>query len=141
MTKPGGGRPDIYVEGSYVYEVVVDGVVRYVGKGSKTDRMRSHLLARYSPKCHFHRLLALAWYENKEIYARLLVDGLSEEAAYAAERNRIASMPDGQLWNVKPGGGVKRKGFDRRVRLKDRWIDARRTVDVGETGLVGCGLS
>jgi hypothetical protein len=98
----------------YVYEILVDGVVRYVGKGSGR-RVRVHKsiarninAVRAAGKrirtSDFYNNLAKALRQGREIEHRIVEDGLTEAAAFRAEAARIASLGYGQLWNETPGG-------------------------------------
>lgn len=100
---------------AYVYELLVDGVVRYVGMG-KGNRVTVHLSIanRINRKIaggenvtaqRVHLLLAEAIRDGATITNQFVFQGLTNEAARALEVQRIASWPSGQLWNSHPGGG------------------------------------
>lgn len=100
----------------YVYEVLVDGVVRYVGKGTKSRRHHHRKIARQAARrifdgLHlkglrsFHKRLALALLAGSEITSRIVIDGLTSGAAYLMEIDMIAEQHKaGNLWNVTGGG-------------------------------------
>ena len=99
---------------AYVYAIVVDGVIRYIGKGSG-GRARAHLrivrsIARRRAAgevirtSHFYNRLTKAWLGGAEIEERILIDGLTHSAALEAEIATIAHYPTPQLWNLWPGG-------------------------------------
>ncbi len=93
----------------YVYQIVVDGVVRYIGKGSGA-RWKSHVAkakrlnairatgATASVSVFYNRL-AKAIRNGATIEQRLVMTGFAEPESYEMERAAIAVMPDGQLWN------------------------------------------
>ncbi len=103
---------------SYVYTVLVDGVVRYIGKGSG-NRVRRHLQiakrlikARASGRklkaAYFHNKLAKAVLAGSFVVTSILVSGMSEQDAYDREAAEIESAPSGQLWNRWSFGGGRR---------------------------------
>ncbi|MGY8661758.1 hypothetical protein Q3C01_05235 [Bradyrhizobium sp. UFLA05-109] len=106
---------------AYVYAIVVDGVIRYVGKGSG-GRARAHMrivrsIARRRAAgelvqaSYFYNRLTKAWLAGAEIEERMLISGLDHEAAFQAEIETIASFPSDQLWNFWPGGEGSSKGY------------------------------
>lgn len=115
--------------GAYVYAIIVDGVVRYVGKGRgsrslshvrtverlakrKTDRAPSGVQRRL-----YGRLLD-AFECGAKLDTAIIADGMSDDAAYQREITEIASAPAGQLWNILEGGiGITSAG------AKSRWDD------------------
>lgn len=95
---------------AYVYAIVVDGVVRYIGKG-RGRRLKKHLSvarrlltgdARGAQVVQ--RRLSKALSLGASVEERVLVSGLSDADAYDRERAEIASFPNGQLWNLTDGG-------------------------------------
>lgn len=111
--------------GSYVYEIVVDGVVRYIGKGTG-DRAWRHIsfaegiirrrdAGEKIKTQKFYNKLAKAIRANSKVEYRIVMDGImSNKAAFAAEVSAIASVPVGQLWNVLSGGqGADSEHFKR----------------------------
>lgn len=99
---------------AYVYAIVVDGVVRYIGKGigRRLFRHRTHALlvtrrraeGRQVKSSLFYNKLAKALARGDSVEERIVFNGLSESQAYEIEREEIASAPKGQLWNVFEGG-------------------------------------
>lgn len=98
----------------YVYAYVVDGVVRYIGKGS-TTRLHQHMqivrrIARTRSEGktvkaeYFHNKLCKEWLRGAAVEPRVIADGLTEVEAYERERVEIAAVVAGQLWNQKSGG-------------------------------------
>jgi hypothetical protein len=104
----------------YVYEIVVDGIVRYVGKG-KGVRCKQHIgvagarlvrraLGEYVKPNHFYDRLEQAIAHTRRIEVRLAFEGLEEADAWQAERDtisfhgRIEFETSGTLWNRSGGG-------------------------------------
>lgn len=98
----------------YVYAIKVDGIVRYIGKGTN-GRMRFHytvalpMIANGSKRyrSRFYTKLYDAWSKGATITAAVVADGLTEKQANKGERAVIAdyrARKPGQLWNVQPGG-------------------------------------
>ena len=99
----------------YVYQIKVDGIVRYVGKG-KGLRMYSHMkevrerlnrdfkLDRVWPL--LQRNLTEAVMKGAEVTEEVLTEGLTEKASYELEHKLFKEFVfDGkreQLWNVIP---------------------------------------
>lgn len=114
--------------GSYVYEIVVDGVVRYIGKGTG-DRVVRHF--KKAQQCmrarrageriritRFYDLLSDALNRGLVVGYNIVASDLTSEAALEREISEIASVPSSQLWNVLPGGlGVTSEC------MKHRWAD------------------
>lgn len=100
---------------AYVYAVLVDGVVRYLGKGTGR-RHRDHLykatrIVKYGPERarrmragQFHLRLAESLKAGATITDVILADRLSDGEAYERERMEIAKVCPGQLWNIDLGG-------------------------------------
>lgn len=102
---------------AYVYSIVVDGVVRYIGKGSgvRQKRAKEHLRAAKELSKrraggekiwarHFIYKLARAWENGSKIEHVIVADGLEDAEAYAREIDEIARWPREQLWNREAGG-------------------------------------
>jgi len=108
---------------AYVYAVLVDGVIRYFGKGSakggKLSRFHDHMRAMrrmirhaaegLSPPSHdrhteLARNLAHEWLDGVIIAEHIIVDDLTDEEAFDREIVEIAARPKGQLWNISRGG-------------------------------------
>lgn len=98
----------------YLYHIIVDGVVRYVGKGSGYRAQQHLTIARRlmrtradggkAKASYFHNKLAKAMKSGSLIQHQIVADQLSEDDAYGREMEAIASAPVGQLWNQKSGG-------------------------------------
>jgi hypothetical protein len=97
----------------YVYEIRVDGVVRYIGKGCN-DRIYSHLVeakrtaSRSEVKIrnlfpHFRKLLVSAVRRGLIITEKIISSKLTDAEAYAMEWQMIWDYHKrhaGQLWNT-----------------------------------------
>lgn len=105
---------------AYVYVIVVDGIVRYVGKGS-TTRVRAHMrivksIARRRAAgenvraSYFYNRLTKAWLMGAEIQESIIIDQLTDHEAFQREIAEIAAAPQGQLWNYWRGGEGGSKG-------------------------------
>jgi hypothetical protein len=115
---------------AYVYAVLVDGVVRYVGKG-RNGRMYSHLIeakrsaARCAPDTsglypRMHRKLVDAVRAGSQVTESAIVPGLTDKAAYRLESRIIGEFHKhraGQLWNT-----IDERFMDPRF-LPDEWDD------------------
>lgn len=99
---------------AFVYAITVDGVVRYIGKGSG-GRIREHILAMRKiarrraagekvVASHFYNRLVKAFLSGADISWTVIEDGLSHDDAFRRERSEIAAAPGGQLWNLREGG-------------------------------------
>jgi hypothetical protein len=97
---------------AYVYAILVDGIVRYIGKGSG-DRMRYHLKIVRSivrrraageavSTTKFYNRLAKSWRAGADIQMHVIADGLTDQEAFDREVVEIASANG--LWNEAPGG-------------------------------------
>lgn len=120
------------MKNAYVYAIVVDGVTRYIGKGSNR-RMREHFkiirsMARrraagetvQAPSAFYEKLCA-AYLAGCEIDSTIVVDGLTHEEAFRAEVAERDRYPAGQLWN-------EGRCWDKpeyRNRQRARWNDSR----------------
>jgi hypothetical protein len=104
--------PDV-VATAYIYEIWVDGVLRYVGKG-RNGRAYCHVKeARRSEKrCgrktshlypYFHRKLVEAMRRGLCITEKIIISGLTDRDAYRIEERMIGELHksrSGQLWNT-----------------------------------------
>jgi hypothetical protein len=99
----------------YVYAIYVDGVLRYIGKGSngrlyvrviearRINRRRAHGAKTDRTSTNFYRKLAEAMRGGATITEQITDPGLSELEAYKIERMKIEAMHQrnpGQLWNT-----------------------------------------
>jgi hypothetical protein len=100
--------------GCYVYEIIVDGVVRYIGKG-RGNRMHKHAVAarrlirlRESGEKvrarKFLNKLAKSMRSGSSIDIRVVCDNMSDESAFAMEMEKISALGRSQLWNSTEGG-------------------------------------
>jgi hypothetical protein len=115
---------------AYVYAILVDGIVRYVGKGSGR-RLRTHekivrgILRRrasgeFAPApSNFYERLISAYQDGSEILPLILVDGLTHPEAFRLEIVARDLYPQTQLWNA----GKCWDNPDYRERQKARWLD------------------
>jgi hypothetical protein len=101
--------------GYYVYTITVAGVVRYIGKG-KGQRLYSHMKeVRSRLKRDFRiqnigsilqRNLTKAFRSGAQVMEQVLIDDLTEKAAYKLEydkmREHVFAGKREQLWNVIP---------------------------------------
>lgn len=108
---------------AYVYAIIVDDVVRYIGKGTG-NRADKHLRIMHSilrrraagelvRATHLHNRMAKAWRNGSSIEIEILIDGLTDDAAFAKEIELIASIRVGQLWNQTIGGENPPKAISR----------------------------
>jgi hypothetical protein len=99
----------------YVYAVYVDGVVRYIGKGSN-GRVHFHVIEarrinsrrargantdRTATK--FYRKLAEAMRHGAIITEEIMLDGLTNQGAYRIEKQKVEELQKqkrDQLWNT-----------------------------------------
>jgi LEM3-like protein len=115
---------------SYIYAIVVDGVVRYIGKG-RNGRMYTHLIEakRTSARCpaetdhlypRMHRKLVETVRARSQIIETVITSGLTDRAAYRLESRMIGEFHKfrvGQLWNT-----IDERFLDPRY-LPDEWDD------------------
>jgi hypothetical protein len=115
---------------SYVYAIIVDGVVRYIGKG-RNGRMYTHLIEakRTSARCpadtshlspRMHRKLVETIRAGSQIIETVITSGLTDQAAYRLESRIISEFHKfraSQLWNT-----IDERFLDTRY-LPDEWDD------------------
>lgn len=106
----------------YVYEILVGGIVRYVGKG-RGVRAKSHVAMAHGINRRreagelvrtqkFYNRLAKALKLGQEVSIRIIAEGLTSPEAFALEIDTIASHSG--LWNELPGGqGADSRHFKR----------------------------
>lgn len=100
--------------GAYVYALLVDGVVRYVGKGRRY-RVTEHF--RWAREINrrraageklkalpVHNRLAKALRTGAVLSYQIIAFGLDDAAAYQREKEEIAAIGVDNLWNVTRGG-------------------------------------
>lgn len=98
----------------FLYHIIVNGVVRYIGKGSgsrhldharKARRVNRLRTSGQSVKAsRFINRLAKALKEGALVTEAVTCRFQTEEAALVAEREQIGMAPNGQLWNGNEGG-------------------------------------
>ena len=114
-----------------VYEVLVDGVVRYIGMGSaKRGSIHVSIARRVKRKSasglrdlsalNVHLRLAKAISQNAVIEHRIILNDLTRADAKEHEKRAIAAAPKGQLWNRHSGGGGAVPD-----RMKELWADPK----------------
>jgi hypothetical protein len=99
----------------YVYALYVDGVVRYIGKGSngrlhfhviearRINRRRARGANTNRTATNFYRKLAEAMRHGATITEEIVLDGLTNNEAYRIEKQKIEELHKqnrGQLWNT-----------------------------------------
>jgi hypothetical protein len=99
----------------YVYAIYVDGVVRYIGKGSngrmhfhpiEARRINSRRARGANTDCtatKFYRKLAEAMRHGATITEEIMLDGLTNQEAYRIEKQKIEELHKqkrDQLWNT-----------------------------------------
>jgi hypothetical protein len=142
--RAGARSRDMTADGAYVYALVVDGVERYIGKGSGVPlkRAKEHLLrarrllrrraaGEAAQGTRLQNKLAKALSDGSAIREVVIADALSHEEAFRREISEIAARPEGQLWNLDSGGlGAGRVGTE--TRLKQSAIGKARALDPEE---------
>ena len=128
--------------GYYVYTISVAGVIRYIGKG-KGLRLYSHMKeVRSRLKRDFRiqsigsilqRNLTKAFLSGAKVIEQVLIDNLTEKAAYKLEYDKLreyvfAGKRD-QLWNVIPASiqtpqeiQAYTERLQRNLNSRDRWV-------------------
>jgi coenzyme F420-reducing hydrogenase alpha subunit len=129
-TQHGGPPGRTRRSAAYVYAIIVDGVVRYIGKG-RHGRMYTHLIEakRTSARCsrntahlspRMHRKLVEAVRAGSQIIETVIKSGLTDRATYQLERRMIGEFHKfraGQLWNT-----IDERFLDPRY-LPEEWDD------------------
>jgi hypothetical protein len=121
-------RPPSETGSAYVYAILIDGMVRYLGKG-RNERMYAHLIeamrsatrrrarpTRVGPR--MHRRLVEAVRSGADIKEEIIVGGLTDQRAYRLESRLIAEFHKfrtDQLWNT-----IDERFMDRRW-LPEKW--------------------
>ena len=118
------------MKGAYVYAVLVDGTVRYIGKGSgrrlwahekivrsmARRRAAGEVIVAESP---FYEKLCIAYLSGANIEAIILRDGISHDQAFRDEIAERKKFPPTQLWNT--GDCWDRPEY--RAKQMARWAD------------------
>ena len=112
---------------SYVYRILVDGVPRYIGKGTGW-RLPGHLavLTGRKPRERIHGLMIEAAAAGAVVTGDKVAEGLTHHQAQNLEREMVAAATG--LWNLAPGGG----GFNSRMAAKG-WADPEKAAAYGIT--------
>lgn len=124
--------------GAYVYEIVVDGIVRYVGKG-RGRRHKVHLqiarrinrerqAGRTCKALKFHNRLAKSLIRGAAIEVRVVLSGVDDETAFAKEIELISAAAPAQLWNEAPGGEGLRSDYARALWQDPDYREKRRIL-------------
>lgn len=117
----------------YVYEVIVDGDVRYVGKGRGRRAARHVGIAaavtrndkhRYA-RSRFYKALGAAIEAGQSVEIQYAGTGLSSEQAFRQEMDRIATYGLENLWNSTPGGEGISSQVAQSIAL-ERWSDPQK---------------
>ena len=125
-----GQSPGVTRRSAYVYVILVDGVVRYIGKG-RNGRMYTHLIEakRSAARCNpdtsglyprLHRKLVEAVRAGSRITEIVIISNLTDRTAYRIESRMIGEFHKfraGQLWNT-----IDERFLDPRY-LPDEWDD------------------
>jgi hypothetical protein len=86
----------MFPKGYYVYEIAVNGVVRYVGKGSN-GRVFSHFR---EGRSEFAKKLRHAVRRGDEVKYRIVQQGLTNKEAFTLETKRMCSYQADTLWVI-----------------------------------------
>jgi hypothetical protein len=119
-------KPTLPANSPYVYAILVDGVVRYIGKG-RGARAEYHVKA---ARCinakrargekvkafKFHNRLAKALRSGASVTHRILKHFATDEAAFAYEVKQIAKRRG--LWNTLEGGNGNTSEYARILAIK-----------------------
>ena len=128
--------------GYYVYTISVAGVVRYIGKGkglrlySHMKEVRSRLRRDFrlqSIGSTLQRNLTKAFLAGAQVIEQILIDDLTETAAYKLEydkfREYVFAGKRDQLWNVIPASiqtpqeiKAYTDRLQRNLNSRDRWV-------------------
>ena len=118
----------------FVYAILVDGIVRYIGKGSRSRhaehmqtvrRIARHRASGESVKAtRFYNKLTSAWLDGRNISYEIIMESLNDEQAFALESKLISKMPD--LWNLHPGGRGMTSDFAKELWANDPNAERRR---------------
>jgi hypothetical protein len=124
------GTPRSETGSAYVYAILIDGMVRYIGKG-RNGRTYAHLIEakRSTTRCRarttqlsprMHRRLVEAVRSGADIKEEIIVGGLTDRQAYRLESRLIAEFHKfctDQLWNT-----IDERFMDPRW-LPEKWHD------------------
>ena len=124
------GSPRSQTGSAYVYAILIDGMVRYIGKG-RNGRMYSHLIdaKRSAIRCgrstkhltpRLHRRLVEAVRSSADIKEKIIVAGLTDRQAYRLENRLIAEFH--KLWTDQLWNAIDERFMDPRW-LPEKWHD------------------
>jgi hypothetical protein len=129
---------------AYVYAITVDGVPRYIGKGSGIPMKRAQEHIRTAKRIikrrqtgevfwasRLYNKLARAISSGSEVRAVCIISNLTDEQAFDRERVEIEIAAPGQLWNLD-GGGLGGKKISEAHRAKMSEAAKRRWARPGE---------
>ena len=128
--RPKGSLTRAKAKSAYVYAILVDDVMRYVGKG-RDKRLYIHVIEarRSAARCgartsnlhpRVHRKLVEAVRAGSDIAEIVILDGLTDQNAFRLEYEIIGNFHKGrpgQLWNT-----IDERFLDKRFLPKD-WSD------------------
>lgn len=116
---------------AYVYEIRVDGVTRYIGKGTGrrvdehvkiAERLAKNMVVNEkTSRSVLYTNLAEALLSGAVIDTHVVIGGLTDVEAFRYEIDRIATQDFGQLWNQTQGGDGQTTEY-----LKKIWSDQAR---------------
>jgi len=124
------GTPHSETGSAYVYAILIDGMIRYIGKG-RNGRMYAHLIEamRSATRCRarttqlnprMHRRLVEAVRSGADFKEKIIVGGLADRQAFRIERRLSAEFHKfrtDQLWNT-----IDERFMDPRW-LPEKWHD------------------
>lgn len=128
--------------GYYVYAIRVSDITRYIGKGKglrlycHMKEVRSRLNREFrleNIESRLQRNLTEAVLSGEKVVEQILIDGLTEKAAYKLEHDKLREYvlagKREQLWNVIPGNiytPLELQAFTERLqqntKSRDKWI-------------------
>ena len=99
---------------AFVYAILVDGVIRYIGKGNASRPIahvhevrriiRRRSMGQKINTTLFYNKLAKACLAGSMISHFMIFEAATDLEAFDLEIGVINAAPDGQLWNLHPGG-------------------------------------
>jgi hypothetical protein len=114
----------------YVYAVIVDNKIRYIGKGTggraymhiriARGIVRRRMAGETVSATPFYEKLTEVWLKGSDIQISILKNKLTDRKAYAVECELIAKQKASQLWNTWSGGLGSPKGHKKSEQQKHR---------------------